>query len=456
MYGFILRSVVGQWHWFAYPAERVVVVSDKNNRVNGSIHYFHGFRISSPSGSRPGGFASCFPTLLWISLILLFSLQTFLTTSMAETHDFQALPHTNVTGDNVTVWFFYSSWCPHCHRVLQSHVLENLPAYASVYRYMVDENSSARSLFDEVVDKYHIPAGVPTAVVFTSGPYTGKVLQGDSTIISRLPALVKILHNETQYAKTNYSLTPQSVGGVTSVSRSLLGDLIFLVGVAASDSINPCIMAVMLIMLATLAAIKDYKRMRLFGITYILCVYISYLVIGVLLLLGSMYLVNQLNMFATRVATVTKWVVAGVLIFAGLVNIKDFFFWGKGITFNINDKHKQRVVELAKKASIAAVISIAIFVTIVEFPCSGIMYLGAIFYWVSQGVNPWQVFSYLLLYNLIFVLPLVVMLWVALAGRKAEFGGIQSATSILMRNKERFRLIMGIALLGLAYFVILG
>ncbi len=352
----------------------------------------------------------------------------------------------NQTGTHV--WFFYASWCPHCHRVLASGVLDRLPGNVDVEKFEVDTNRTAGDLFKRIVDGYKIPAGVPTAVIFRGNPLNGSVLQGDTPIINNLAKLV-----------SNSSTAGNLIGGVqsvTKVKRSLLSDLTFLVGVAASDSINPCIMAVMLIMLATLASIKEYKRMREFGIAYIVCVYVSYLAIGVLLILGSMYLVNQLSTFASQVATVTKWVVAGILVFAGLINIKDFFFWGRGITFNINERHKQKVIELAKRASIAAVVSIAVFVTVVEFPCSGIMYLGAIFYWVSQGVNPWQVFAYLLLYNVIFVLPLVIMLWIALAGKKVREGNVRGATAILLRNKEKFRLVMGLALLGLAYLVLVS
>lgn len=315
-------------------------------------------------------------------------------------------------------------------------------------KFEVDTNKTANRLFMRVVDFYNIPAGVPTALVFRDNPFNGTVLQGDTEIINELPKLVS--------SYTGGKATAQNGQVSVSGKRSVISDLVFLVGVAASDSINPCIMAVMLIMLATLASIREYKKMKRFGIVYIICVYLSYLTIGVLLILGSMYLVNQLSAFASQVAVATKWVVAGILVFAGLVNIKDFFFWGKGITFNINERHKQKVISLAKKASLAAIVSIAVFVTLVEFPCSGIMYLGAIFYWISQGVNPWQVFTYLLLYNAIFVLPLVIMLWIALESKKFEEGSVNRATEILMKNKERFRLIMGLGLLGLAYLVLFG
>ncbi len=351
----------------------------------------------------------------------------------------------NSTDPGMHVWFFYASWCPHCHRVMSSGVLENASKYAVVSYYEVDKNETASERFNWVVNHYKIPAGVPTVLVFSDNPENGTILQGDQPIITNLMSALKGKSKQKQVSS-----------GITKVSRDLWSDLAFLVGVAASDSINPCIMAVMLIMLATLASIKEYKRMKTFGIMYIACVYVAYLLIGVALILGSMYLINQLSMFATQVATVTKWIVAGILVFAGIVNIKDFFFWGKGITFNINEEHKRKVMEMAKKASVVAVISIAAFVTVVEFPCSGMMYLGAIFYWISQGVNPYQVFVYLLIYNAIFVLPLVFMLGIALAGKKAEEGNVGRATQILMKNKERFRLIMGIALLILAYLVITG
>gem|GEM_PF-1125025 len=349
---------------------------------------------------------------------------------------------------NVSVWFFYASWCPHCHRVLMSGVLDELPDYVNVTKYLVDKDPKAHALFSEVVSRYGIVAGVPTAVIFTTDPFNGTILQGDTPIISEI-------RNVTELAMKNQE---KVYGGVTNVERNVFADLAFLIGTAAADSINPCIMAVLLIMLGTLASIKEYKKMRDFGIIYVASIYFTYLGIGVLLTLGAVYIVNQLSLFASEIATATKIVVAAILVFAGVVNIKDYFWWGKGITFNINEEHKKKVIELAKKASIPAIISIAVLITVVEFPCSGIMYLGAIFYFVSTGMNPLQLFGYLLIYNLIFVLPPVGMLVIALGGKKAsEIAsnlGLKKANEILMENKEKFRLIMGVVLIALAILIL--
>ncbi len=354
-----------------------------------------------------------------------------------------ATPTENKT---VNVWFFYTSWCPHCHEVLSSKVLENLPDYVNVVWFQLDGNKTAQEIFQEVSDKYNIPAGVPTVIVFKDDPYSGVVLQGDKPIISELPKLVENLSETTNNVISTKKRT-------TPVKRDLLKDVLLIVGTGAADSINPCILSVLALLLATIASIKAYRRVVKLGAMYIVSVYISYLIIGLLLMLGAMLLINQMSFLAAEVATVTKIIVAALVGIAGIINIKDFIWYGKGISFKLPEKHKNKVIQLAKRATIPAIISLAVIVTLVEFPCSGMMYVGLITYFVSSGVPPLQLLAYLLLYNVIFVLPLIIMVGSVSAGKKVE-EKISKIEEIRLRYRRWFRLIMGLALLGLAYLLL--
>ncbi len=350
-----------------------------------------------------------------------------------------------INNETVNVWFFYASWCPHCHRVLSSGVLDTLPEYANVSKFQLDKDQNARDLFKKVVGKYGIVAGVPTVVVFTDDPYNGTVIQGDEPIIKNLPSLVVNASKNAQVISSEKS--------VTKVERNVVQDVLLVLGTSAADSINPCIMSVLALLLATIASIKAYRRVVKLGVMYILSVYLSYLAIGLLLMLGAMLLINQMSFLASQIATVTKMIVAVLVGVAGIINIKDFIWYGKGISFKLPERHKERIIQLAKRATIPAIISIAVIVTIVEFPCSGMMYLGLITYFVSSGVSPFMLLVYLLLYNVVFVLPLAIMVGIVSAGKKVE-EEVSRIDKIRLRYRRWFRLIMGLALLGLAYLVL--
>ncbi len=260
----------------------------------------------------------------------------------------------------------------------------------------------------------------------------------------------KLVENLSKVSTTEVISTKKRT---TPVERNLVKDVLLVVGTGIADSINPCILSVLALLLATIASIKAYKRMLKLGTIYVLTVYISYLIIGLLLMLGAMLLINQMSFLAAEVATVTKIIVAILVGVAGIINIKDFLWYGKGVSFKLPEKYKNRVIQLAKKATIPAIVSLAAVVTLVEFPCSGMMYLGLITYFVSSGVPPVQLLLYLLLYNVIFVLPLVIMVGSVSAGKKVE-EKISKMEQIRLRYRRWFRLIMGVTLLGLAYLVL--
>lgn len=87
------------------------------------------------------------------------------------------------------------------------------------------------------------------------------------------------------------------------------------------DSINPCAIAVLLILIGSLLATTDKKRAIRRGLLFTAGLFIAYFLAG-------------LGIFsALSLAGMTKWfhLVIGILaIIIGLFNIKDFFWYGAG------------------------------------------------------------------------------------------------------------------------------
>lgn len=211
---------------------------------------------------------------------------------------------------------------------------------------------------------------------------------------------------------------------------------------ALVDSINPCAIGVLILLISTLLIMKQTKqKMILFGLTYIGAVFATYILAG----LGLMAFLNQIPLV---VAAYISIVVASVLTLAGLVEIKDFLWYGKGFSLSIAPSMAKKINEYATKITFPSLLFLGAFVAAIELPCTGGPYL-AIILLISQHFD-FTAFGLLVLYNLIFVLPLVVILIVFLVGVK-----ITSIKMWKQKYRAHMRLFTGLLLIGLSWLLIL-
>lgn len=179
---------------------------------------------------------------------------------------------------------------------------------------------------------------------------------------------------------------------------------------ALIDSINPCAIGVLILLLSLLTALA-YRRSRMIfvGLAYIFAVFVIYLAAG----LGLSAVFSQIPiMFSVYISMA----VALIVVAAGLVEIKDFFWYGKGFSLAISPKNTMKIKNYARKSSILGVMFLGAFVAAVELPCTGAPYLAVIMI-LSQNFN-FAAFMLLILYNFLFVLPLLVILFSVAFGYK--------------------------------------
>ena len=183
---------------------------------------------------------------------------------------------------------------------------------------------------------------------------------------------------------------------------------------AAVDGINPCAFTVLLLfitsMLATLQAggqSINTIRARLLGQggIYIAAVFLTYLALGVGLL-------KTLDFFTREHLPARIGALAAILF--GLWMLKDFFLPDLGWRLQAPSQIGTTAQEMAKKATVPALIVGGFLIGLCTIPCSGAVYLGVISLLALQP-SALLGYSYLVLYNLIFVLPLVVILIAASA-----------------------------------------
>lgn len=210
---------------------------------------------------------------------------------------------------------------------------------------------------------------------------------------------------------------------------------------ALVDSINPCAIGVLILLIGTLLALSKNKHKMLYtGTIYILAVYITYFAAGI----GLLLFLQRFNL-----AEPIGIVVGGLVVILGLIEIKDFFWYGKGITLSIPVKRSLQIKEKMKKVTTFGAIGLGIFVAAVELPCTGGPYLAITALFAKIGFNP-TILGYLLFYNFIFVLPLIVILILAyfgLATKKLE--------EWRKKNRKWMRLFTGIVMIALGVVLVL-
>ena len=98
---------------------------------------------------------------------------------------------------------------------------------------------------------------------------------------------------------------------------------------AAIDSINPCAIGVLILMISVLlAARQSIKKVLFLGGIYIFSAYVVYFLAG----LGLTYYFSTLPLRLTEYISIA---VGGLIILGGILEIKDFFWYGKWFSLSI-------------------------------------------------------------------------------------------------------------------------
>jgi len=221
------------------------------------------------------------------------------------------------------------------------------------------------------------------------------------------------------------------------------------IGAALADSINPCVFGVLIFLTAFMVKVfKSKNRMLLGGMIYTAVVYATYLLIG----LGILKFTVSFG-----ISFAVYWVAAIIAILAGIIEIKDYFAYGKWFTLQLIPGGAKRLALYTKKieklnkkapyvAYLAAVL-LGIFVVFVELPCTGAPYF-AILALLSRGVYA-EAFPLLLLYNFIFILPLFFIIGFVYFGTSSK-----KLESWRKKHRGLMRLIIGIFLISLGLYMI--
>lgn len=230
---------------------------------------------------------------------------------------------------------------------------------------------------------------------------------------------------------------------------------------AAVDSINPCAIGVALLLVATLVKQDRRKDILKVGTIYVAFVYMTYLAAGIGILFG-------LASVSVQIANYVTVFVSLIVIAGGILEIKDFFWYGKGSSLMIPEEYSEKIAERMEDITTPAAMVLGVFVAAVELPCTGGPYL-AILTVIHQtmvqpatastammisifGFNlPMMALIMMVIYNLIFVGPLIAIVVFSYLGSYK----VQDMKKWKHMNRARMRMAAGLLMVFLGWILLL-
>jgi cytochrome c biogenesis protein CcdA len=226
----------------------------------------------------------------------------------------------------------------------------------------------------------------------------------------RKPALLALGTAALMGAAWGLQYSPHSASWLWQVSDHGTWLLPLLSVAALIDSVNPCAFSILLVTIAFLFALGRMRSSVLaIGGLYVAGVFVVYLGIG-LGLLQVLHLFDTPH-FMARLG-------AALLVGGGLLSMAGEVVPGMPRLAVPHAAHR-RIATLIDRASLSVAFPLGALVGLCEFPCTGGPYLMAVGLLHDQA-TAWEGAGYLLLYNAIFVAPLVLILLVASDKRLVE------------------------------------
>ena len=223
------------------------------------------------------------------------------------------------------------------------------------------------------------------------------------------------------------------------------------------DGLNPCAFATLIFFVSYLTLSGRKGREVIFvGLSFTIGVFLAYLVIG----LG---LYKVLDLMGNLLNTLARWVyiiTAAICLGLGIFSILDYFKARRGkledMSLKLPDPLRKRINSVIRKGRSARSYYIGAFITgllisILELACTGQVYLPTIIFVSSMPELKLRAISYLVLYNLLFILPLVVVFILAYYGTTSK-----DLTSFLQKHTGAVKIGMAVLFFALAAWLIIS
>ena len=343
-----------------------------------------------------------------------------------------------------SVTVFYSSSCSACNAVLPE-IYDLSARYPEISFnifdvYGSDENRTLMLAFGE---RYGID--YPAYPIVFTGNRT--ILRGKSEISNSLEPVLKALRDgnvpdfnyEQSFNSNNKASKPGLISSNTGDGENLSLFLVIIAGII--DGINPCALSVLALLLVTLSNMKSQRNVILGGLVYSFAVFLFYIIAG----LGILTVIDYSGY--SGIFSITAGIIA---LAAGIISIAGAFTENNIISPRIPEPGRVAIKDAMEKISIPAAFFLGILVGLFELPCTGGIYI-AILGLISSKMTFYDGLPYLLVYNLMFVLPMIAIAFAVGFGLSPD-----KVDKWRDLNKKRLRIGAGMILIAMALVILAG
>jgi len=347
----------------------------------------------------------------------------------------------------VHLYLFWSLTCPHCLTARpQILKLVSQHPWIRLHDHELSENPANVERFIEMAKSLGEEAqSVPTLI------YCGQMEVGwddhpnaASEFLSRLESCRQHGADSAAPPLAMPSLSIPLIGKIDATKLSLPLLTILLAGL---DAFNPCAFFVLLFLLSLLVHQQDRQRMLIIGGVFVAfsgLMYFAFMAawLNLFLLIGSL-----------------PWVTAAaglVALLMAAVNLKDYLFFHQGITLSIPEGGKADIFQRARRVlgagnlptMLATTIVLAIAANLYELLCTAGFPMLFTRLLTLQENSPTRHYLYLTLYNVIYVLPLLLIV--------LAFVRSMGARKLSEREGRLLKLLSGLMMLGLGLLLLLA
>lgn len=209
----------------------------------------------------------------------------------------------------------------------------------------------------------------------------------------------------------------------------------------ADGIFNPCALSVLFFFATYIISLGSKKKALTLGSIYCLMIFLVY----------TLFMYGLSSMFSVigYIGTI-KTIVGYILVVTGLIQVKDFFFYGKWFSLEIPKFAKPKIERLINMATIPSAVALGLFVSFVEIPCAGsfpLVYTTVL----AERVGGFESLIYLLWYNFFFVFPLLALNLLFYFGLMQ----VEKAEEFRKKSRKYMRLISGIMLILLGILFVM-
>ena len=316
---------------------------------------------------------------------------------------------------NPVVYFFKGDGCPKCaeEEIFLEALVKRIPA-VEIRAFEVWRHTGNAVMMRDLLKSRGVEAtGIPVTLVGNRIFY-GFSPQIAEEIERKIASCTPSACPDPASAEAPQKLIPNS--GVVDIPLAGKVDLaaysfpFVTVVIALLDSFNPCAFFVLLSLLGIMAYARSRKKMLLVGGTFLLFsggIYFLFMAAWL-----NIFLVIERFSFITLTAGI-------VSVLIGAVNIKDFFAFRQGISLSIPDRAKPKLFDrmrrLVSAPSLPSVLAgtavLAVAANSYELLCTAGFPMVYTRILTLNGLSPAGYYLYLVLYNLIYVIPMAVIVW---------------------------------------------